>query len=97
MRNTYADQWAQIANWVPTDPIARHIHVKRVGRDDGARRMRRSSRSRSRMRERKGKNKSRAASSLPTRFTRIRRAIVFVGTPVCATNKKKKKVPRFAI
>ena len=45
---------------VPTDTIARRIRVKRVGRDDGARRMRRSSRSRSRVRERQGKNKSSA-------------------------------------
>ena len=52
---------------VPTDTIARRIRVKRVGRDDGARGIRRSSRSRSRMRERQGKNKSSAPCYLSLR------------------------------
>ena len=49
---------------VPTHTIARRIRVKRVGRDDGARGMRRSSSSRSRVRERQGKNKSSAPCHL---------------------------------
>ena len=77
-------QCAQIANWGTythdcTPYPCEESRKRRRGEENEEKQQESFSHARAKRKE----QKQRAASSLPTRFTRIRRAIVFVSTPVC--------------